>query len=39
VRWLWLGAAIYVIGGFLTFAPLASPAPARREAPAAAERA
>lgn len=39
VRWLWLGAAIFAIGGFLTFAPLASPAPARREAPAAAERA
>ncbi len=32
--WLWVGAAVYTVGGLIAFAPLAAPAPVRREAPA-----
>ena len=40
VRWLWFGAAVFTVGGLLTFAPLPGPASVRRAVPdGAAERA
>jgi cytochrome c-type biogenesis protein CcmF len=34
IQWLWIGGAIYVVGGLIAFAPVRAPAPQRRELPA-----
>jgi cytochrome c-type biogenesis protein CcmF len=41
ISWLWIGGAVYVVGGLIAFAPVRAPMPARREvaAEAAAQRA
>jgi cytochrome c-type biogenesis protein CcmF len=33
IQWLWIGGAIYVVGGLIAFAPVRAPAPQRRELP------
>jgi cytochrome c-type biogenesis protein CcmF len=41
ISWLWIGGAIYVVGGLIAFAPVRAPVPERRDvgAEAAAQRA